>query len=59
MKQYAILTLHDLKIRKFDHKDDVKTACASLGLPIARYQVLRWNEQAKMYCSVDVFCSSW
>jgi hypothetical protein len=57
MKPYAILILKNLKIRKFDHKDDVAISCEALEE--GTYEVLHWNGQTRMYVRVDTCPARW
>lgn len=49
--KYAILTLHDLKIRKFERKDEWKNAIIDCKHQMI---VFKWHEGAGQYQQVEV-----
>jgi hypothetical protein len=49
MKPYAIITLHDLKVRTFTDKDEWKTAIGALTKVGFQFIALKWHHGAGVY----------
>lgn len=49
MKLYALITLHDLKVRTFTDKDELKDAINALKRVGFQFLVLKWHHGAGCY----------